>query len=320
MDIVFHYPPELTQLLIDTIPLLCRSKRDLLLFFKGAGVPQKLWIDLEERVRRDREGISKFEIVRAVLTRLNERGEPALRERREVLKRVVEFEDYSTCWPSDQLKAKGLVAEIRRVVDVKDSFIRMKQERDRERQQRTAQAEKAARAARERQGTIESIKNDLFGLFRETNPQKRGKELESVLNRLFKTDGMLVREAFTVSGRPGEGIIEQIDGVVEIDGQLYLVEMKWWKEPIGKAEISRHLVTVYHRGQTRGICISQSGFTSGAIAICKEGLIRSVFVLCELEEVVRLLERGDDHREFWRTKIHAAMTDQNPLHKPLAPM
>ena len=26
MDIAFHYPPELFELLVDTIPLLCRSK------------------------------------------------------------------------------------------------------------------------------------------------------------------------------------------------------------------------------------------------------------------------------------------------------
>jgi hypothetical protein len=42
------------------------------------------------------------------------------------MKRLVEFEDFSTCWPDDQLKAKGLVAEILRVIDVKDSFGRMR--------------------------------------------------------------------------------------------------------------------------------------------------------------------------------------------------
>jgi hypothetical protein len=304
------------QLLIDTLPLLCRSKKDVLLFFKGAGVPHRLWSDLDQRVRNDRENINKYEIVRTILTRLNERGEPALRERREVLKRVVEFEDFSTCWPSDQLKAKGLVGEIQRVVNVKDSFTRMKQERERERGKRAAEIEKQAKAAEERQATIDSIKRDLFALFGEKNPQKRGRALEAVLNRLFKVDGILVRVAFTVRGPEGEGVVEQIDGVVEIGGQVYLVEMKWWHEPLGKAELSQHLVTVYHRGQTRGICISQSGFTDPAVAICKEGLTNSVFVLCELEEIVRLLEGRDDHLEFWRAKIHAAMTDKNPLHRP----
>jgi hypothetical protein len=41
-DDPFHYPPELLSLLIDTIPLLCRSKQDVLTFFPGqrrAGQP-----------------------------------------------------------------------------------------------------------------------------------------------------------------------------------------------------------------------------------------------------------------------------------------
>ena len=46
MEIIFHYPPELTQLLIQTIPLLCPSKPDVLLFFKGAGVPESVFSDI----------------------------------------------------------------------------------------------------------------------------------------------------------------------------------------------------------------------------------------------------------------------------------
>jgi hypothetical protein len=128
-DIGFHYPPELLRLLIDTIPLLCRSKKDVLLFFKGAGVSASITNSLTARVNKGKDSITKYEIARTVLTRLNEKGEATLRERREVLKRVVRFEDFSTCRPTDQLKAKGLVGEVRRVVDVKDSFARMKQER-----------------------------------------------------------------------------------------------------------------------------------------------------------------------------------------------
>ena len=134
MDITYQYPPELIQLLIDTIPLLSRSKKDVLLFFTGAGVERNSFQDIQLKVNTSPENINKYEIARTILSRLNERGEPALGERREVLKRVIEFEDFSTCWPSDQLKAKGLVSEIRRVIDVKDSFTRMKQEREAERQ------------------------------------------------------------------------------------------------------------------------------------------------------------------------------------------
>lgn len=34
VDITFHYPPELFQLLVEAVPRLCRSKQDLVLFFK----------------------------------------------------------------------------------------------------------------------------------------------------------------------------------------------------------------------------------------------------------------------------------------------
>ena len=130
MDISFHYPPELLNLLVDTIPLLNKSKRDLFLFFQGAGVADALLQPVLGQWQSDKDSVRKHEIVRCILENLNRKGEPALRERREVLRRVVEFEGFSGCWPDDQLKAKGLVAEIRQLVGVKDSFTRMKQERD----------------------------------------------------------------------------------------------------------------------------------------------------------------------------------------------
>lgn len=132
MDISYHYPPELFQLLVEAIPRLCRGKRDVLLFFRGAGVPPRMYKDVEQQLSTNPESVKKFAITRTVLSRLNEAGEITLGERREVLKRVVECEDFSTCWPSDQLEAKGLVAQIQRVVGVKDSFTRMRQERETE--------------------------------------------------------------------------------------------------------------------------------------------------------------------------------------------
>jgi len=86
MDIIYHYPPELLNLLVDTIPLLSRSKKDVILFLRGAGVDASMLNDLSRRVRDNPEGIHKYEIVRTVLTRLNEKGETTLGERRSVLR------------------------------------------------------------------------------------------------------------------------------------------------------------------------------------------------------------------------------------------
>src|SRR5439155_9400885 len=143
-------------------------------FFRGAGVGDEFTRDLADRVRSDKQIINKYEIVRTVLARLNEKGEATLRERREVIKRVVEFEDFSTCWPDDQLKAKGLVAEIRRLVGVKDAFTRMQIERDRERAARSAVADGRAAELAAKQQSAAKIRGDLAALFLITNPQRRG--------------------------------------------------------------------------------------------------------------------------------------------------
>ena len=151
VDITFHYPADLMALLIEAIPALNKSKLDVVTFFKGAGVGSDYLADLEDRVRTNRAGIGKHEIVRTTLTRLNQKGEVALRERREVLRRVVEFENFSMCWDNDRDTAKARVAEIRELVNVKDTFTRLNLEREQERKKRQDEADAKANALRTRQ-------------------------------------------------------------------------------------------------------------------------------------------------------------------------
>ncbi len=315
MDITFQYPPELMSLLIDTIPCLCRSKMDTLLFFRGAGIADSLTSDIQETIQNDRQNINKFYIVRTILTRLNEQGEPTLRERREVLKRVVEFDDFTTCWENDRLKAQGLVTQVQRLINVKDSFTRMREECERERKKRIAKREAEIHKKNKKKEAIVALKSDLFSLFGNENAHKRGKQLEILLNRLFLTYEISVREDFTLSGEDGEGVVEQIDGVIELDGHLYFVEMKWWKKPVGVPEISQHMMRVFTRAETRAIIISASDFTTPAIKSCKEALSKKVVILCTLEEFVMLLEKQADIPEFLRLKIQKTIIEKNPFPK-----
>lgn len=214
MDITFHYPPELLALLVDAIPLLCRSKPDTILFLRGAGVSAQLTSDLEERIRTNRQDVTKYEIVRVVLTRLNEKGEAAIRPRREILKRVVEYDNFTTCWETDRLKAQGLVTQIQKLVDVKDSFTRMREERDRERTEHMARQEAEALKIESATKLLDQTRREFYSLFGMTDSKLRGKKLEGVLNQLFLAFDISVREAFYLLGGEGEGIVEQIDGVI----------------------------------------------------------------------------------------------------------
>ena len=140
--------------------------------------------------------------------------------------------------------------------------------------------------------------------------------MEPLLNRLFRSFGILVREEFQRKGEPGEGVVEQIDGVIELDGKRFLVEMKWWKKPIGREAISPHLLRVFQRPDVGGICISASFFTKGAIASCREGLSQRPCCLCDLQEIFEILENEKDLRALLRAKIQAAVLDKNPYFKP----
>jgi len=191
MDILFHYPPELFNLLVDTISKLCRSKKDILIFFKGAGVADTYFNDIANQIKHNPSSIFKHDIVRTVLTRLNQKGEGALGERRAILGRVVAFESFDCCWDNDKLAAKGLVAEIRQLVNVKDSFTRMNLAREQEIGQNRKKRQQEIDKAQERRANLTQIKNKLFSLFSDINPQQRGKNLEEILNALFKAADIL---------------------------------------------------------------------------------------------------------------------------------
>jgi restriction system protein len=165
---------------------------------------------------------------------------------------------------------------------------------------------------------LSEIKAELSSLYSQSNAQKRGKTLERILNRLFRVNDMLVSEAFTLAGFQGEGIVEQIDGAVEIDGVLYLVEMKWWSEPVDVVAVSQHISRLYGRAIVNGIFIAEPGYTKAAVASCREALRDKLLVLCELKEILFLLEQEKPLKEFLKAKIHAAGLYKNPLYYPLS--
>ncbi|KAA6320280.1 hypothetical protein EZS27_029928, partial [termite gut metagenome] len=275
MNDVYHYPPDLFDLVVQTIPLLNRSKKAVLTFFNGAGVDTSIYTDISLKVNTSPDTISKYEICRIILERINQNSDKYLRERREVLKRITEFEAFSICWESDQLKAKGLISEIQKVINVKDSFTRMRQERENEQSLRKKEYQDKIVELNKQRALLDKLKKELYSLFAETNPQKRGKALESVLNNYFKFYQILVKDDFRRTGDVGEGVVEQIDGIIEIDNQIYLVEMKWKKDPIGGNDIFSHLGRIYHRANAHGIFISASGYSPSGITAAKEALIKN---------------------------------------------
>lgn len=315
----YHYPPDLLELLVEALARLNRGKKGLIIFLRGAGVEEADLTAVDEIVRTNPASINKFEIARQVLVKVNARGDSGLRPRREVIKRVVEFEDFSNCWPEDQLKARGLVAAVRDAVNKKDAFTRMHQEREAERAEVVARQRAEQAAAAEKRAKIEGVNVRLSALFgMDDRPQERGKLLEAVLNDLFRAYGIHVREDFRRKDPDTSVVVEQIDGVIELDGVIHLVEMKWLSNPVGVGEFLPHLSRLFLRANANGIFISSSGYTEGVVKECATALAQKTMVLCSLQELVMLLQRQGDLVTFLKRKVQAAIVEKNPFLQILA--
>lgn len=311
-NVPYHYPPDLTTLLISTISVLVRSKPDTVGFFRACGVDERHLESLDRRARTTPNSINKYEIARTVIECVNREGDSGLRARREIVRRVVEWNDFSTSWPDKALEAQGLVAKVRAAVNEKDSFTRMSQERERERDERLRPRREAALAAQRRREARDLLRQDLGELFGMQNAQQRGLKFERLLNKIFALDGLSVRESFTLltdTGRVGE----QIDGLIEYGNQPYIVEAKWYKEPLGIGDVSSHLVRVYSRPGVHGLIVSASPFAEPAVAGCKKALGQRTIVLAELREIVLILERHGDLGEWLKQKTYRASVDHDPL-------
>ena len=108
----------------------------------------------------------------------------------------------------------------------------MDKERDIASEKHKQEYSKQVEQIRKRNEKLEVLKNEFYSLFKIENASIRGKLLENALNNIFKAHKILIKEAFFRTGVEGEGIIEQIDGVIEIDQQIFFVEMKWKKDTI----------------------------------------------------------------------------------------
>jgi hypothetical protein len=315
-DPAFHFPPDLLAAVKDAIPLLTRSKRDVLVFLEGCGVDPAVLQPIWDHLARD-STISKYRIAEDVLLELNRKADTGLGARRRILQRVSEFDDFSSCYPDNVLKARGAVAGVAQLINKKDAFTRLQQEQERAELARQAKQRAEAEARAARRAELDSVKSDLFGLFSPQDPRRRGKALESVLNRLFVLERVAVREAFVVAGRDGAGVVEEVDGAIELDGKRYPVEMKWWSERLGRAEVAPHLVSVFGRAGSAGIHISNSGYSPAAVEEYERALSQCMVVLVELEEIVQALTAGTSVEDLLRAKIRNAVLDKRPLTYPL---
>ena len=112
--------------------------------------------------------------------------------------------------------------------------------------------------------TLPLLLNDLLNLDK-LAPQERGYAFEKFLNTLFNAFNMKARSPFRLVG-------EQIDGSIEFEGNIYLIEAKWQNALVGNADLLvLHGKVSGKATWSRGIFISYSGFTQEGLEAFSKG-------------------------------------------------
>src|SRR6266545_6027660 len=166
-------------------------------------------------------------------------------------------------------------------------------------------AEASEQASRNRafSESIRKLKDQFLAMHgNNSNPQKRGKDFEVFLNQLFGLYDLEPRAAYSLEH-------EQIDGAFSFDTDDYILEARWWQEPIGRDHLDVFKAKVERKGKNAlGLYVSISSFTQGALKKYSDSTpfitMDGVDILTVLEEGVRL----DDLLQ--RKKRHANETGE----------
>lgn len=308
----YHYPPDLFNLLVEAIPRINKTKKDLLTFFKNVGTPLKFIDKYTYVVTHNPQEISKRDITRQILEVLNSNNDNYLGIRRLLLQRVIDFTAFGTCYPNDVDIAKARISDIKKLISLKDSVTKQEQFLEHERQEKIKIKQQQLDRVNATKAKYEMICDSFNHLFSISSPQERGKSLESVLNNIFSFFRIGIKESFCIADEESGRIYEQIDGVVEINNYLTLVEMKWEKSPIGADKVGRFMGRLLGRHNVDGIIISYSSFTETTIPTAKDGLAYKTIVLCDLQDVHQILIQRKDLAIYFTELIRNTKMYNNP--------
>ena len=130
----------------------------------------------------------------------------------------------------------------------------------------------------------------------ETSKQNKGYEFEKYLRDLFDAAGLKPRESYRVKG-------EQIDGSIEFNGNVYLVEAKWTGGPVNRSDLVVFADKVSRKSKfTRGIFVSHSGYVENAVETYAIGKTPEI-ILIDMKEMTWTLENGIDIEDVLSKKV-----------------
>ncbi|MFS4469873.1 restriction endonuclease [Chryseobacterium sp. T20] len=106
--------------------------------------------------------------------------------------------------------------------------------------------------------------------------QQRGRDFEELINNVFQEEGILITRGFHTSDNKSE----QIDGAIEIDSRIFLIESKWVDSNLAASELFSFIGKIENKFfGTLGIFISKAKLSDNFINALNKGRRQTVLVI-----------------------------------------
>lgn len=291
---------------IEAIATLAHIKRVMVdLILKPAGVPKEVFEGYLYR-RDDLTGrqLSKRQIAPLIIETAEKRTDC-----RDVVRRIVEI---AAGWSSfhladDEFVARATVQKARELM----GQIELMEAREAQARE-IARKEELARMERERATLFGQRLQLLLQAFEDPdaahNPQRRGYNLQMLLNQLFDLHDIPVVRPFVRN----DGA-EQIDGTFKLDGWHYLVECRWRQKLADIRELDGLIGQIDRSGkQTMGLFLAVNGWSENVVPMLKQNPHKCI-VLMEGYDLRTVLAGQVDLHDFLVAKVAKLNIESEPF-------
>jgi hypothetical protein len=153
-----------------------------------------------------------------------------------------------------------------------------------------------ARQEQRRSQALRQLKEQFLQLAAEPDRNRAGLALEQLLNRLFAVFELQPRQPFRVAG-------EQIDGSFQLDGETYLLESKWEKDPLPQSSLLIFRGKIEGKSTfTRGVMIALNDISGPAREAITRGKAPCFFVM-NGHDVMMILSEVITLPDFLRKRV-----------------
>jgi hypothetical protein len=285
------FPNDIKLAMRDCILKILWSKSDIVNFFKNNGCTNN---DL--KCISGYKEMHRNEIIDALFTHLDSKTDEGLAQYRSMMQSLINWSQFDPYY-FDNIKklnrkdAESAISHLKQLQEIRDARIK---------EQRT-EREIKQQLAMQASMTIKELHNQFIALMQgKVDIQKRGYELEKLLQELAKTSSLEVTEPFKVLG-------EQIDGAIKFEGEHYIIEAKWQEMESSNEPVYQFAHKVDGKMYGRGLFISINGFSENVVKSLVVGkVIRTILI--DGFDISIVLEGFLSFTNMLDAKIKAAQT------------